>query len=55
MPYGIAKDKGGDSPENDAKMERCVRSVMSRKDVSKESAIKICKSSIFSSKRKRPR
>jgi hypothetical protein len=46
MPYGISKSHGGDSPANDAKMERCVRDVM-KGGKSKESAIRICKSSLF--------
>jgi hypothetical protein len=45
MPYGFPKSKGGDSPENDAKMERCVRDVMA-KGKDKESAIRICKVAI---------
>jgi len=45
MPYGIAKSAGGDSPENDAKMERCIQQVMAT-GKSKISAILICKSSI---------
>ena len=54
MPYGLPKEQGGDTKENDEKMERCVRSVMSRKGVSKVSAIKICKSSAFPKKRGKP-
>jgi hypothetical protein len=57
VPYGIAKDAGGDSLENVAKMERCVKSVMAE-GASKSSAIAICKSSIQDSargKRKRGR
>ncbi len=50
MPYGIPKDKGGDSKENDSKMERCVQHVMQRQKVSKESAIRICKQSLFGGK-----
>lgn len=46
-PYGIAKSKGGDSPANDAKMERCVSSLMD-KGYDKVSAIRICKSRIGS-------
>lgn len=43
MPYGIPKEKGGDSLSNDAKMEACVRAVMADgKD--KDAAIAICKS-----------
>lgn len=45
MPYGMAKRVGGDSPENDSLMERCVEQLMSQgKD--KTSAIRICKASI---------
>lgn len=45
MPYGVAKEKGGDSPENDMKMEHCVKSVMRKNPkLDKVSAIKICKS-----------
>lgn len=46
MPYGIAKEHGGDSPKNVAKMERCVDALLD-KGHSKESAIRMCKSSIF--------
>ena len=42
MPYGMPKSMGGDNAENDAKMERCVTSVM-KTGKSKESAIRICK------------
>ena len=52
MPYGVRKDKGGDSAANDAKMERCVAHVMSRQGVSKEAAIRICKVSIFGRKKR---
>ena len=45
MPYGVSKEAGGDSPENDAKMEDCVAQVM-KQGHSKVSAIKICKISI---------
>jgi hypothetical protein len=45
MPYGVAKDAGGDSPENDAKMEDCIAKLQA-KGHSKESAIRICKVSI---------
>lgn len=44
MPYGVSKKQGGDTPANDAKMERCVSDVM-RQGHSKVSAIKICKNS----------
>ncbi len=45
MPYGVAKDVGGDSPSNDSLMEKCVTQVM-RQGKDKETAIRICKSSI---------
>jgi hypothetical protein len=45
VPYGIPKDKGGDSPQNVAKMERCVAQVQKRGQ-SKLSAILICKKSL---------
>jgi hypothetical protein len=45
-PYGIPKEHGGDSPENVAKMEKCVRDVM-KQGKDKESAIRICKNSVF--------
>lgn len=45
MPYGLAKKAGGDSPKNDAKMERCVANLTSQgKD--KTTAIRICKAAI---------
>ncbi len=45
MPYGVDKDVGGDSPENDKWMEKCVSRVMSQgKD--KGSAIAICKTTL---------
>lgn len=47
MPYGIQKSKGGDSKSNVSKMERCVERV-TKSGKSKESAIKICKASMFS-------
>ena len=48
MPYGIDKEHGGDTPENDAKMERCVEQVMAGGKVKDKSvAIAICKHSIF--------
>jgi hypothetical protein len=43
MPYGIPKEKGGDSEKNVAKMEKCVRAIMSRKKLPKDRAIAICK------------
>jgi hypothetical protein len=46
VPYGIAKSAGGDTPANDAKMERCVQAVMAKNpSMDKVSAIKVCKSS----------
>lgn len=48
MPYGVAKTAGGDTPQNDARMEACVAEVMA-KGQDKVSAIKICKSRLFSS------
>lgn len=51
MPYGVAKDAGGDSPENDAKMERCVQHLMD-KGYSKTSAIRMCKVSVQNKARK---
>lgn len=42
MPYGIDKDLGGDSPENDTWMEKCVTKVM-KQGKDKGSAIAICK------------
>lgn len=50
MPYGIAKSKGGDSTSNVERMERCVKAIMRKQDVSKESAIRICKQSLFGKK-----
>ena len=32
MPYGMPKDMGGDSPENDSWMERCVKKVTNQTD-----------------------
>jgi hypothetical protein len=45
LPYGIAKSKGGDTPANDAKLERCVSSLMG-KGYDKVSAIRVCKASL---------
>lgn len=50
MPYGVRKDKGGDSQANDQKMERCVQAVMQKQGVDKVSAIRICKQSLFGKK-----
>lgn len=51
MPYGIAKEAGGDSLENVAKVEAMVKAIM-REDpnMDKVTAIKIAKSQL--SKRK---
>jgi hypothetical protein len=43
MPYGLPKEQN--TPENNAKMEKCVTSVM-KKGNSKSSAIAICKVSM---------
>src|SRR5438094_187422 len=43
MPYGISKSQGGDSPENDAHMERMVQDIMADGH-DKVSAIRIAKS-----------
>ena len=51
MPYGIPKEKGGDSPENDRKMEDCVHSIMKKQGISKQRAIRICKDSLFGKKK----
>lgn len=51
MPYGVPKEFGGDTPENDAKMEKCIAGVM-EDGVEKEAAIKICKDRLFSHKEK---
>ena len=45
MPYGIAKKAGGDNPQNEAKMLRCIADLQSQ-GKSKLTAILICKSSI---------
>ena len=42
MPYGIGKKYGGDSPKNDAKMEKQV-SAIQKTGKDKVSAIKIAK------------
>lgn len=49
MPYGLPRKKGGDTPANDAWMERCIADVHA-KGHSKLSAILICKAQF--SKRK---
>ena len=45
MPYGLPKSQGGDTPEKDAKMERCIAQLQA-KGYDKLKAILICKSSI---------
>jgi hypothetical protein len=55
MPYGVDKEIGGDSKENDAWMENCVQKVMSRKGkdgkpIDKSSAVAICKTTLSKSK-----
>ena len=42
MPYGFNKSLGGDSPDNDAAIERCVSALVA-KGHDKVEAIKICK------------
>lgn len=54
MPYGIAKEHGGDSPANVRKMERCVRSCMeSNPNYDKRRCIAACKKSIFGKRRRK--
>lgn len=43
MPYGVSKRVGGDTPGNDARMERLVQQFQQR-GMSKLSAIKLAKS-----------
>lgn len=45
MPYSLKKSVGGDTPELDAKMERCVANLQA-KGTDKTQAIRICKASI---------
>jgi hypothetical protein len=45
-PYGLPKEKGGDSPDNVKAMEKCVRATMVRDGVTKEAAIRICKTTL---------
>lgn len=47
MPYGVPKTHGGDTPENDKKMEDCVSSIMKKQGIPKPQAIAICKDSLF--------
>jgi hypothetical protein len=53
MPYGIAKNAGGDSATNVAKMESCVARLTPKHG--KQSAIRICKDSIQGGARRRRR
>ena len=56
MPYGLSKDIGGDTPELDAKMARCIAEVMAKDPkLSKQSVIRICKASIEDAERNRAR
>jgi hypothetical protein len=45
VPYGISHKVGGDTPNTDAKMERCVAQIVAQ-GRDKVSAIKICKAAI---------
>lgn len=49
MPYGVDKEIGGDSKENDFWMENCVKKVM-KQGKGKSQAIAICKSTLEKSK-----
>jgi ribosomal protein S7 len=49
MPYGVDKDIGGDSPENDKWMENCVKKVMAT-GKEKSNAVAICKSTLKKTK-----
>lgn len=49
MPYGVDEDLGGDSKENVAWMEECVKKVM-KQGKDKSSAIAICKATLKRSK-----
>ena len=46
MPYNLPNSIGGDSQENTAKMESCVKELMT-KGKSRSSAIAICKASLI--------
>ena len=46
MPYGLPKEIGGDSEENDRWMEECVKKVQ-KTGKSKEDAIAICKATLI--------
>ena len=52
MPYGVAKEHGGDSPENVSRMERCVAHVV-KQGHAKDHAIAICKASLFGKKKEK--
>lgn len=54
MPYGVAKDVGGDNPHNSSLMERCVANLTGQ-GKTKEQAIRICKASIQRSLRSKKR
>ena len=49
MPYGVPLSHGGDNAKNDAKMEACIKAVMS-KGTPKLNAILICKAQLFPKK-----
>ena len=50
MPYGIPKDKGGDSPENVQKLKDCLAAVgRDNSHLDEESLIRICKDKVFGS------
>ena len=50
MPYGVPKSKGGDTPDNTARMDRCVQHLQTQGH-SKLSSIRICKKTLFGSKK----
>lgn len=54
MPYGIEKELGGDSKENDEWMENCVNKVI-KQGKDKGTAIAICKTSLKRAKGKNKR
>jgi hypothetical protein len=49
-PYGVPHEAGGDTPANDAKMERSVAALMA-KGYNKVSAIQIAKVTLFHRKK----
>jgi len=50
MPYGIPKDKGGDSPENVKKLEKCIAEVGQKNShLDDDNLIRICKDQTFGS------